>query len=89
MCLFILQLYLYGKETSRVSFSEFVNRELILFSNMDNERSIPSLVDGKESVYVTEMYLIYPIHHLPLVLTKSPFPTLYLETVCQMIPLPL
>lgn len=38
--------YLYGKTTKAVNFSEFVNKELVLFSNMDNERSIPSLVDG-------------------------------------------
>ena len=30
----------------RVSFSSFVNQELILFSREDNERSIPSMVDG-------------------------------------------
>ncbi|XP_067685534.1 DNA topoisomerase 2-alpha-like isoform X1 [Haliotis asinina] len=40
------ELYLYGKDTKKVSFNEFINRELILFSNMDNVRSIPSLVDG-------------------------------------------
>ncbi|KFD55492.1 hypothetical protein M513_03544 [Trichuris suis] len=38
--------YLYGKNTKAVSFKDFVDKELILFSNMDNERSIPSLVDG-------------------------------------------
>ena len=43
----LLQLYLYGKDTKKVTYNEFVNRELVLFSNMDNERSIPSLVDGK------------------------------------------
>lgn len=40
------EIYLYGKETKKVSYNDFVNKELILFSNMDNERSIPSLVDG-------------------------------------------
>ncbi|CAN8003376.1 unnamed protein product, partial [Ixodes hexagonus] len=40
------ELYLYGKETKNVTYEDFVNKELILFSNMDNERSIPSLVDG-------------------------------------------
>ncbi|XP_054716162.1 DNA topoisomerase 2-alpha-like [Uloborus diversus] len=40
------ELYLYGKDTTRVSYNDFVNKELILFSNMDNERSIPCLVDG-------------------------------------------
>lgn len=38
--------FLYGKDTKYVTYNEFVNKELILFSNMDNERSIPSLVDG-------------------------------------------
>lgn len=38
--------YLYSKDTRAVSYSDFINRELILFSNTDNERSIPSLVDG-------------------------------------------
>lgn len=39
-------LYLYGKNTKTITFNDFINRELILFSNMDLERSIPSLVDG-------------------------------------------
>lgn len=38
--------YLYNKDTRFVSFKDFVNRELVLFSNLDNERSIPCLVDG-------------------------------------------
>ncbi|KAH9394262.1 DNA topoisomerase 2-beta [Tyrophagus putrescentiae] len=40
------ELYLYGKDTRAVTYQDFVNQELVLFSNMDNERSIPSLVDG-------------------------------------------
>uniref|UniRef100_A0A0B7A7H4 DNA topoisomerase 2 n=1 Tax=Arion vulgaris TaxID=1028688 RepID=A0A0B7A7H4_9EUPU len=40
------ELYLYGKDTKSISFSDFVNRELILFSNTDINRSIPSLMDG-------------------------------------------
>lgn len=40
------ELYLYSKDTRNVTYQDFVNKELILFSNMDNERSIPSLVDG-------------------------------------------
>ena len=40
------EMYLYGESMTKISYNEFVNRELILFSNMDNERSIPSLVDG-------------------------------------------
>ncbi|GJQ70860.1 Top2 [Trypoxylus dichotomus] len=38
--------YLYAKDTRCVSYSDFVNLELVLFSNADNIRSIPSLVDG-------------------------------------------
>lgn len=38
--------YLYGKDTKFVSYTDFVNLELVLFSNADNVRSIPSLVDG-------------------------------------------
>lgn len=40
------EIYLYGRDTTAVSFNDFVHKELILFSNMDNERSIPSLIDG-------------------------------------------
>ncbi|GBM04506.1 DNA topoisomerase 2-alpha [Araneus ventricosus] len=40
------EMYLYGKNTTAVTYNEFVNKELILFSNMDNERSIPSAIDG-------------------------------------------
>uniref|UniRef100_A0A4W3HJG9 DNA topoisomerase 2 n=1 Tax=Callorhinchus milii TaxID=7868 RepID=A0A4W3HJG9_CALMI len=38
--------YLYGKETKQLTYNDFINKELVLFSNSDNERSIPSLVDG-------------------------------------------
>jgi DNA topoisomerase-2 len=38
--------YLYEKDTKTVNYSDFVNKELVLFSNCDNERSIPNLVDG-------------------------------------------
>ena len=40
------EVYLYEKNTKSVTYSDFVNKELVLFSNCDNERSIPSLVDG-------------------------------------------
>ncbi|CAG0893186.1 unnamed protein product [Cyprideis torosa] len=40
------EIYLYQKDTKAVTYSDFVNKELILFSNLDNERSIPSLMDG-------------------------------------------
>ncbi|XP_059800976.1 DNA topoisomerase 2-beta isoform X2 [Hypanus sabinus] len=38
--------YLYGTTTKHLTYNDFINKELILFSNSDNERSIPSLVDG-------------------------------------------
>lgn len=38
--------YLYGKDTRFISYTDFVNLELVLFSNADNVRSIPCLVDG-------------------------------------------
>lgn len=38
--------YLYAKDTRTVTYEDFINKELVLFSNMDNERSIPSLMDG-------------------------------------------
>ncbi|KAH8244800.1 hypothetical protein KR032_000475 [Drosophila birchii] len=38
--------YLYTKGTKHVSYADFINLELVLFSNADNERSIPCLVDG-------------------------------------------
>ncbi|CAH2302238.1 DNA topoisomerase 2-alpha [Pelobates cultripes] len=38
--------FLYGKSTKHLTYNDFINKELILFSNSDNERSIPSLVDG-------------------------------------------
>ncbi|XP_011505758.1 PREDICTED: DNA topoisomerase 2 isoform X2 [Ceratosolen solmsi marchali] len=38
--------YLYEKDTKAVSFSDFINVELVLFSNYDNLRSIPNMMDG-------------------------------------------
>lgn len=38
--------YLYTKGTKAVSYADFINLELVLFSNADNVRSIPCLVDG-------------------------------------------
>ncbi|XP_015784056.1 DNA topoisomerase 2-alpha-like [Tetranychus urticae] len=40
------EIYLYQKDTKVVSYKDFVNKELVLFSNLDNERSIPSVMDG-------------------------------------------
>ncbi|CAK9796483.1 DNA topoisomerase 2 [Anthophora plagiata] len=38
--------YLYQKDTRTVSFSDFINVELVLYSNYDNVRSIPNMIDG-------------------------------------------
>lgn len=38
--------YLYTKDTKEITYQDFVNLELVLFSNADNVRSIPSVVDG-------------------------------------------
>lgn len=32
--------------TSKITYTDFINKELILFSMADNERSIPSVIDG-------------------------------------------
>ncbi|XP_067144002.1 DNA topoisomerase 2-alpha-like [Centruroides vittatus] len=53
------ELYLYGKNTTNITFNDFVNKELILFSNMDNERSIPSLVDGLKPGQRKVMYTCF------------------------------
>lgn len=37
---------IYNKNVHSITYSDFINKELVLFSNLDNERSIPSLVDG-------------------------------------------
>ncbi|XP_076766901.1 DNA topoisomerase 2-like [Xylocopa sonorina] len=38
--------YLYEKDTRAVTFSDFINAELVLFSMYDNVRSIPNMMDG-------------------------------------------
>ncbi|XP_072178240.1 DNA topoisomerase 2-alpha-like [Diadema setosum] len=40
------EMYLYNKDTHQISYNDFINKELVLFSNADNERSIPSMLDG-------------------------------------------
>jgi len=47
LCMCFFQQFLYGTATKHLTYNDFINKELILFSNSDNERSIPSLVDGK------------------------------------------
>jgi len=34
------------KGNTRIPYSDFIDKDLIFFSNMDNDRSIPSLIDG-------------------------------------------
>ncbi|XP_072216503.1 DNA topoisomerase 2-beta-like [Excalfactoria chinensis] len=38
--------FLYGPATTHLTYNDFINEESILFSDSDNEGSIPSLVDG-------------------------------------------
>lgn len=38
--------YLYTKNTKTITYTDFINLELVLFSNADNVRSIPCLIDG-------------------------------------------
>lgn len=38
--------YLYRRGVRAVTYRDFVHKELVLFSNLDNERSIPSIMDG-------------------------------------------
>ncbi|XP_075262608.1 DNA topoisomerase 2-alpha-like isoform X2 [Convolutriloba macropyga] len=40
------EIYLYKKDTKTVTYSDFVHKELVLFSNADTERSIPNIMDG-------------------------------------------
>lgn len=51
MYVVFFQQFLYGTATKHLTYNDFINKELILFSNSDNERSIPSLVDGKLTIY--------------------------------------
>jgi hypothetical protein len=44
------EVYLYEKDTRAVHYTDFVNKELVLFSNMDNERSIPRYEASESTV---------------------------------------
>jgi DNA topoisomerase-2 len=37
---------IYSNNVSSITYSDFINKELVLFSNLDNSRSIPCVVDG-------------------------------------------
>lgn len=51
--------YLYEKDTKSVNYADFVNKELVLFSNCDNERSIPSMIDGLKPGQRKVQYIIF------------------------------
>ncbi|KAK7872076.1 hypothetical protein R5R35_004560 [Gryllus longicercus] len=51
--------YLYEKNTSFVNYSDFVNKELVLFSNSDNERSIPNVMDGMKPGQRKVLYTVF------------------------------
>lgn len=57
--------YLYTKTTQVVTYKDFINKELVLFSNMDNERSISSAVDGLKpgSRKVTCLFFNYKLYN--------------------------
>lgn len=67
--------YLYEKNTRAVTYKDFVNKELVLFSNMDNERSIASSVDGLKPgsrkvfiyIYIILNYVSTYIHCIVIV----------------------
>ena len=65
-----MQEYLYGKATKSLSYNDFVNKELVLFSNSDNERSLSCLVDGEllwslQTLYSAHAFI--PQLRLPIV----------------------
>ena len=37
---------LYSEDTTNLTYQDFVNKELVMYSCADLERSVPSLVDG-------------------------------------------
>ena len=76
------ELYLYGKETKHITYNEFINRELILFSNADNERSIPSLVDGKFN-HILGVSLIRKIFRYDYWKKNLPIP-IFSDTIFQL-----
>lgn len=51
--------YLYEKDTRAVTFSDFINVELVLFSNYDNVRSIPSAMDGLKPVQRKVLFVCF------------------------------
>ena len=54
--------YLYQKNTKQISYTDFVHKELVLYFNLDNERSIPSLVDGFKSGQRKVLYTCFKLN---------------------------
>ena len=58
------------KRKAVVTYQDFVNKELVSFSNMDNERSIPCLMDGfnprQRKVFFTCLNLVEEVKVLQL-----------------------
>ena len=53
--------FLYGAQVDAISFSDFINKELILFSNADNERYVG---EGLLSACgLTDVIIIVPQHY--------------------------
>lgn len=51
--------YLYTKTTRAITYKEFVNLELVLFSNSDNVRSIPCVLDGLKPGQRKVMFTVF------------------------------
>lgn len=49
--------FLYHKNTRAITFSDFINVELVSFSNYDNIRSIPNVIDGLKPGQRKVMYV--------------------------------
>ena len=73
------EIFLYQKDTKSVTYREFVNKELILFSNGDNERSIPSMVDGMLSCshYLLALTVLLAILYTIFITFRSKWKALY------------
>ncbi|KAK3939798.1 DNA topoisomerase 2 [Diplogelasinospora grovesii] len=56
---FVPGTYLDSSGTKKISYNDFVNRELILFSMADNLRSIPSMIDGLKPGQRKVMYACF------------------------------
>ncbi|CAF0724246.1 unnamed protein product [Didymodactylos carnosus] len=51
--------YLYKKDTKQINYTDFVNKELILFSKSNTERAIPNIMDGFKPGQRKIMYVCF------------------------------